>query len=266
MRILGVIPTRLRSSRLHEKPLADIAGRPMVWWVYQQAGKAKNMDEIVVATDSERIASVCKQYGMNFIMTSPDHDTPTSRIYEVSTKMDFDYYAFISGDEPLIDPISIDTVAGEAKKGEAGVVNAMIEIRHAPDVIDSSNIKVVTNTEGYLLYTTRSPLPYPKGGLDFEYMKFVGIGAFSKAALKVFNDTPRSRLEQIEECDLLRFIEKGEKVKMVKVGCESLSVDTVKDLEFVRSKIYSGGGISRLVPVALFPSRSNTYASERRWA
>ena len=123
----------------------------------------------------------------------------------------------------------------------SGVVNAMIEIRHAPDVIDSSNIKVVTNTEGYLLYTTRSPLPYPKGGLDFEYMKFVGIGAFSKAALKVFNDTPRSRLEQIEECDLLRFIEKGEKVKMVKVGCESLSVDTVKDLEFVRSKIYSGG-------------------------
>ena len=78
----------------------------------------------------------------------------------------------------------------------------MIEIRHAPDVIDSSNIKVVTNTEGYLLYTTRSPLPYPKGGLDFAYMKFVGIGAFSKAALKVFNDTPRSRLEQIEECDL----------------------------------------------------------------
>lgn len=266
MRILGVIPSRLQSSRLHEKPLADIAGRPMVWWVYQQAGKAKNIDEVVVATDSERIADVCKQYGMNFVMTSSDHNTPTSRIYEVSTMMDFDYYAFISGDEPLIDPASINIVVGEAKKGEADAVNAMIGIGHAPDVIDFSNIKVVTNSEGYLLYASRSPLPYPKGGLDFEYMKFVGIGAFSKHTLKVFNDAPRSRLEQIEECDLIRLIEKGVKVKMVRVSCESLSVDTMKDLEFVRSKIRPGGGIDRLVFITLPINRSNTYTSKRRCA
>lgn len=237
MRILGVIPARLKSSRLFEKPLADICGKPMVYWVYEQAKKSKNCDEIVVATDSERVVEACSQYGINAIITSDDHDTPTSRIYEVSTKMDFDYYVFISGDEPLIDYESIDAIAGEAKKGEADAINAMIEIKHAPDVIDFSNIKVVTNEENYLLYTTRSPLPYPKGGLDFEYMKFVGIGAFSKHALKIFNESHRSKLEQIEECDLLRFIEKGVKVKMVQVGCESLSVDTMKDLEFVTRKI-----------------------------
>ena len=234
MSILGVIPSRLGSSRLHEKPLVDICGKPMVVRVYEQVKKAKNIDNIIVATDSDKISAVCEEYGISSIMTSADHATPTSRIYEVSTKLDYDYYAFISGDEPLIDPESIDLVASKAKKGGADAFNAMIEIKHAPDVIDFSNIKVVTNTEGFLLYATRSPLPYPKGGLDFEYMKFVGIGIFSKYALQVFNDTPRSKLEQIEECDLLRFIEKGIKVKMVKVMCESLSVDTLKDLEFAR--------------------------------
>ena len=239
MRILGVIPARIQSSRLFEKPLADICGKPMVYWVYEQAKKAINCDKIVVATDSEHVMEVCSRYGMNAIITSPDHETPTSRIYEVSTKMDFDYYVFISGDEPLIDPESIDAIAGEAKKGEADAINAMIKIKNAPDVIDYSNIKIVTNDDKYLLYATRSPIPYPKGGLDFEYMKFVGIGAFSKHALKVFNESSRSKLEQIEECDLLRFLENGVKVKMVQVECDSLSVDTKKDLEFVTQRIQS---------------------------
>ena len=234
MRILGVIPSRLESSRLYEKPLADICGKPMVVRVYEQVKKTRNIDDIIVATDSDKIVAVCEEYGINSIMTSADHVTPTSRIYEVSTKLDYDYYAFISGDEPLIDPESIDLVASEAKKGGADAFNAMIEIERAPDVIDFSNIKVVTNTEGFLLYASRSPLPYPKGGLDFVYTKFVGIGVFSKHALQVFNDTPRSKLEQIEECDLLRFIEKGIRVKMIKVMCESLSVDTSKDLEYAR--------------------------------
>lgn len=244
MSILGVIPSRLGSSRLHEKPLIDICGKPMVVRVYEQAKKTKNIDEIVVATDSQKIADICKEYGINFIMTSSEHATPTSRIYEVSTKMRYDFYAFISGDEPLIDPESIDAVALQSKYGGADVFNAMIEINHASEVIDFSNIKVVTNRDGYLLYTTRSPIPYPKGLLDFKYMKFVGIGIFSRYALQVFNDTPRSKLEQIEECDLLRFIEKGVKVKMVKVKCDSLSVDTIKDLEIVRNK-YSYGGVNR---------------------
>ena len=236
---LGVIPSRYQSSRLPGKPLADLCGKPMIWWVYQQALKAGSLEDLIVATDDQRIGDACKKYNMKYIMTSPDHNTPTSRLYEVSTKMEYDYYVFIGGDEPLIEPDAIDAVANEAKRSGMDCVNAMTIIKTAPEVIDYTNIKVVTNTKGNLLYTTRSPLPYPKGGLDFDYRKFVGLGAFSSKALKLYHETPKSRLEQIEECDLLRFIDQEMPVRMVEVTCRNVSVDTPKDLEFVRSLICS---------------------------
>ncbi len=253
-KILGVIPSRLHSTRLPNKPLVDICGKPMVWWVHERARNARGLDDVVVATDDEQVAEVCDKYQMQCVMTSSAHSTPTSRIHEVSTLIDSDFYAFISGDEPLIEPASIDAIAFAAKEADnVDAVNAMIAIDHASEVIDPTNIKVVTNTNGFLLYATRSPLPFPKGRLDFDYMKFVGIGAFSKNALDIFNRTPRSKLEQIEECDLLRFIDRGVKVKMVKVNCESLSVDTPKDLEIVRHQmeriLNGGGGLTAIIPV-----------------
>lgn len=230
---LGVIPSRYQSSRFPGKPLADICGRPMIWWVYQQALKVELLDGLIVATDDQRIVDVCSQYNMNCIMTSREHDTPTSRIFEVSTKMDYDYYVFIGGDEPLIEPEAIESVVIEVKDTNVDCVNAMTQIKTAPEVIDFTNIKVVTGTKGNLLYATRSPLPFPKGDLDFNYMKFVGIGAFSPVALKLYNETPKSKLERIEECDLLRFIEQDMPVKMVEVTCRNVSVDTPKDLNYV---------------------------------
>ncbi len=234
---LGVIPSRYQSSRFPGKPLADINGKPMIWWVYQQASKVESLDGLVVATDDQRIADTCEKYNMKYIMTSSEHNTPTSRLYEVSTKMDYDYYVFIGGDEPLIEPEAIQTVVLKAKESGSDCINAMTKIKTAPEVIDFTNIKVVISTKGNLLYSTRSPLPFPKGGLDFDYMKFVGIGAFSKAALSLYNDTPKSKLERIEECDLLRFIDQEMPVKMVEVTCRNVSVDTPKDLIFVRELI-----------------------------
>lgn len=234
---LGVIPSRYQSSRFPGKPLADICGHPMLWWVYQQAVKVPSLDRLIVATDDKRITDICEKFNMDYILTSSDHDTPTSRLYEVSTKIDYDYYVFIGGDEPLIEPEAIDAVVIEAKTNGVSCVNAMTKIKTAPEVIDFTNIKVVTNDSGKLLYTTRSPLPFPKGGLDFDYMKFVGIGAFSRSALERYNNTPKSKLEKIEECDLLRFIEQDIPVKMVEVSCRNVSVDTPKDLELVKQII-----------------------------
>lgn len=236
---LGVIPSRYQSSRFPGKPLADICGHPMLWWVYQQATKASSLDGLIVATDDKRIADACIQFNMDYILTSADHNTPTSRLYEVSTKIEYDYYVFIGGDEPLIEPEAIDSVVIEAKTSGVPCVNAMTKIKTAPEVIDFTNIKVVTNDFGKLLYTTRSPLPFPKGGLDFDYMKFVGIGAFSRSALEIYNNTPKSKLEKIEECDLLRFIEQDIPVKMVEVSCRNVSVDTPKDLELAKQIIQS---------------------------
>ena len=121
------------------------------------------------------------------------------------------------------------------------VTHAMTTIQSASEVIDYANIKVEVNSDGYLLYTTRSPIPYPKGDLDFDYTKFVGVGAFTKEALDFYNKTPKSKLEIIENCDLIRFLDKGIPVKMVDVKCRNLSVDTPKDLTMVVSIIKNHG-------------------------
>ena len=244
MRVIGVIPARYSSSRIPGKPLVDILGKPMLLRVYERAQSASEIDEVIAAIDDEKVAEVCKSYGMKYIMTSPKHDTPTSRIYEVSRKIEADYYLFISGDEPLINLEAVNSIALEAKHSGADAVNAMLRIKSAPEVIDPSNIKVVVDENGFLLYATRSLIPYPKGSLNFNYKKFVGLGAFSKKALEIFNSSPKSTLEKIEECDLIRFIMNGMRVKMLEINCKTLSVDTPKDLEYVRILI-GGGVISR---------------------
>lgn len=234
MKIVGVIPSRYGSSRFPGKPLQDICGKPMLWWVYQQVKKVKSIDEVVVATDNKMIFDMCKDNDMDVMMTSENHSTPTDRLYEISTKMDGDVFMFVGGDEPLIDPDAIDAVVPKNEVPEMYVANAMTTIKTAPEVIDFTNIKVVVNEKNIGLYTSRSPLPYPKGGLDFEYKKFVGIGAFSRKALDFYYHTPKGKLEEIEECDLLRFIEHQIPIQFFNVQCRNVSVDTPKDLEKVR--------------------------------
>ena len=233
MKALGIIPSRYGSSRFPGKPLADICGKPMLWWVYNQVKKVTDLDDVVIATDDERIAKVCEMCNMKYMMTSSGHNTPTSRMHEVSQKIKSDLYVFVGGDEPLIEPEAISAVVREAKNNNFEVTHAMTKIKSSPEVIDFTNIKVVAGTRGTLLYTTRSPIPFPKGGLDYDYMKFVGIGAFTKKALDFYESTPKSDIERIEECDLLRFIDKGIEVKMVEVNCRNVSVDTPKDLDLV---------------------------------
>lgn len=237
MKVIAIIPSRYNSSRFRGKALADICGHPMVWWVYQQVMKVTNIDGVYVATDSQEIYDVCVANKMNVIMTSDQHDTPTSRLYEVSTRIDGDKFVFVGGDEPLINPKAIEAVVQLARDKDAFAVNAMTKIKTSPEVVDFTNIKVVTSTDGYLLYTTRGPLPYPKGGLDFDYYKFVGIGVFSREALVFYNETPKSKLERIEECDLLRFVDKFKPVHMIEVEVNNISVDTPKDLEVARVKM-----------------------------
>lgn len=234
MKVIAVVPSRYGSSRFPGKPLMDICGKPMIWWVYNQVNKVKSIDEVIVATDDKRIFDVCESYNINVMMTSDKHSTPTDRLYEVSTKTDGDIYMFVGGDEPLIDPEAIDTLVPKKDVPEMYVANAMTTIKTAPEVIDFTNIKVVVNKDNIGLYTSRSPLPYPKGGLDFEYKKFVGIGAFSRKALDFYYHTPKGKMEKIEECDLMRFIENQIPIQFYNVECRNISVDTPKDLEKVR--------------------------------
>lgn len=237
MRILCVIPARYNSSRLPGKPIVDICGKPMIWWVYQQAKKEKRFSDVFVATDDERIMKVCREFGMNVVMTSAHHDTPTSRLHEVSTKIEADAYMLVMGDEPLVDARCFSLLLDSEEKGEL-YVSALTNVLSNPtEVIDFSNQKVVVNPERRALMISRSPIPYPKGTLDFVYEKITGIQLFSKKALAFYTATQKSLLEKAEENDLLRFIEHDIPVRLIPSPYKTVSVDTPKDLEVCKNII-----------------------------
>ncbi|MBC8544958.1 3-deoxy-manno-octulosonate cytidylyltransferase [Bianquea renquensis] len=236
MRIAAIIPARYDSSRLKGKPLADLCGRPMIWWVYSQVKKSNRIHEVVVATDSEEIRQVCQQYGLACVMTSRTHRTSTERIYEAAQKIPADVYLCVNGDEPLIEPGLVEQVIpGE---GEAFfAANLMAKIHNPVEVVDDTNIKVVTDEEGNALFMTRSPIPHPKASTQFCYYKHLGVLAYSMEALRFFSETGRGKVERIEDINELRFIEHGKKLRMIPVEAQTLSVDTPRDLDFVRNII-----------------------------
>lgn len=238
--VIGVIPARYQSSRLPGKPLADICGKPMIWWVYQQAKKCKAFEEVVIATDDERILMVCEQYEMPVLLTSVNHDTPTSRVWEVSTKINADLYVVIMGDEPLVNEDCFSLVIPE-ECGEYYVGALTNELDNPADVIDFSNQKVVTNAKRETLLISRSPIPYPKGTLDIVYEKVTGVQIFSKKALQFYSEHEKSKLEKAEENDLMRFVENGIKVMMTVSPYKTISVDTPKDIDEVVKRIQHNG-------------------------
>ena len=234
MKTNAVIPARYQSSRMPGKPLADILGRPMIWWVWREAKKCPALSGVVVATDDERIADACKAYGMDYCMTSPDHDTPTGRIWEVSTKLEADLYLQVMGDEPLINAAAFDLILPKTLPQDPYYVAVLTNVmEHPADVVDFSNQKVVTNAAREILMISRSPIPYPKGTLDFEYEKVTGIQLYSRRALAFYHDTPKSLLEKAEENDMMRFVENGHKVHAITSPYKTVSVDTPKDLALV---------------------------------
>lgn len=235
MKILGVIPARYKSTRLPGKPLADICGKPMIWWVYQQVQQVINFNEVYVATDDLRIQKVCDSYNIKTVMTRDNHPDHISRIHEVSEKVEADYYICVNGDEPLIDPNSIQKIIPDKIKSEAYFCGAMRLLTDPAQTIDFANIKIVTDNMNHALYMSRTPVPYPKASLEFSYNKYVGIECFNKKALDFFVENPYGKLEKIEDIDHLRFLENGMTLNFKYVESESLSVDTPKDLDYVRN-------------------------------
>ncbi len=238
MKIIGVIPSRYASTRFPGKGIADICGKPMIWWVYNQVKKVPEISEAYVATDDQRIVDICNQEGIPSVMTSDSCPTHLERLYEVSTKIDADFYINVNGDEPLIESSAIEAlIPTDIDPNTSYFANGMMTLHDPIDAYDSSKIKIVTDMFGYGLYMARSPVPYPKGRSDFFLKKFVGIQCFTKKALQFVIDTPRGYLESIEDIDEFRFLENGHKVKFIMTNATTLSVDTQKDLNKVRKII-----------------------------
>lgn len=238
MKIIGVIPARYASTRFPGKPLADICGKPMIWWVYQQARQVPEFAEVVAATDDERIAGVCRGYGIPVRMTRADTPNHIHRIWEVTEQVAADYYVSVNGDEPLIQPGNIRAVLPEKIIADQPWFGGVYrELTDPAELMDPANVKIVLGAGGRCMYQSRSPIPCPKGSLLFRYKKAIGIECFNKKALDFFVSTPMGELEKIEDIDHLRFLENGVPIWYKKIESESISVDTKNDLEKVRLMI-----------------------------
>lgn len=242
MKTVAVIPARYGSTRLPGKPLKDILGHPMIWWVYNRVASVKGIDEIIVATDDERIESVCKENDIPSIMTSTEHRCAANRLQEVSEHISADFYLQLNGDEPLINTEAVqaaipDDVPQDIEFG----TNIITEMEEPAQVMDPSNIKMVFDDDMNCLYMSRTPIPYPFKSIDFKYFKHVGIIGYNKKMLDFYQTSKPGKFELIEGIDTLRFLDYGKQLKLFLVhNCKTLSVDTQKDLDMVIKMIEEG--------------------------
>ena len=239
MKVIGIIPARYQSTRLEGKPLADICGKPMIWWVYRQAAQAKEFDRIVVATDDRRIMDACEKCEIEAVMTSANHHTHINRLHEVSQNIDADLYVCVCGDEPLTKMQTIIKVIPQEDQSGFFMQTLMREFSDPAEALDPSNIKVVANAQNDCLLLTRSMAPFPYKSLSYKFKKLVGIECYSRSALEFFVEHPVGFLEKIEDIALLRFVENHKPVKLVLTSEHQLGVDTPKDLERVREIMQS---------------------------
>ena len=235
MKVVGIIPARYTSTRLPGKPLKDILGYPMIWWVYKRVRTVKALDKIYVATDDDRIKEVCEQYEIPVIMTSPEHPNGAMRLQEVSETVQADFYVQLNGDEPLMNTDAIVAAIPETVPQDVAFgTNIITQIDDPAQVLDASNIKMVFDDQMNALYMSRTPIPFPFKSIDFQYYKHVGIIGYNKMMLDFYKNSRPGRFERIEGIDTLRFLDYGKQLKLSLVpDCHSLSVDTQKDLDMV---------------------------------
>jgi 3-deoxy-manno-octulosonate cytidylyltransferase (CMP-KDO synthetase) len=229
-RIAAVIPARLSSTRLSRKVLRVIAGRPMVEWVWRAASASGLMDPVVVATDSDEVAGVCRERKIPVVMTSPECPSGSDRVREVARQIDADIYVNIQGDEPTLTAAFFPPLLALFKRSE--VEAATLAVRCLPEEFDNPNaVKVVTALDGRALYFSRATIPFDRDGAGFsDYRKHLGIYAYRKAALERFAALPPSPLELVERLEQLRLLENGIALYVADAPADTIGVDTEEDL------------------------------------
>ena len=239
---IGVIPARLGSTRLQEKVLRLIDGRPMIQHVWHKAQQTKYLDDLIVACDDVRVMECVTSFGGKAVMTRADHPNGSSRVAEVASTQDAEIFINIQGDEPMMNPEGIDGLV-QALREDAGLQVATLAVRRSLDA-DYENpnvVKVICATDGNALYFSRSSLPYfrEKTGQE-SYLKHLGVYGYRKSFLLKFISWPKGRLEESEKLEQLRILEQGVSIRVVETPHDSLSVDTAEDLELVESKLKKG--------------------------
>ena len=229
MKVIGVIPARLDSTRFPAKVLADLWGKPIIQHVYERARKAKRLDEVLIATDDEKIFDTAKKFGAEVVITSKKHLTGTDRVSEAVKKINAEIVINIQADVPLISPLMIDRVVKVLSDNSTLVMATLMKkIEKKEEFYNPNVVKVVIDKQGFALYFSRSPIPYLKD--NFVSYKHIGVYGYRKDFLLTFVQLPRSPLEKIENLEQLRVLENGYKIKMIETDYELIEVDTKEDL------------------------------------
>jgi len=227
-----VIPARLQSTRLPEKPLIEIMGKSIIQRTYEQCLKAVDKELVYVATDSERIFKHCQSLGMNVLMTSDTALTGTDRVREVVKRIKAKYYINVQGDEPVFNPEDINTLLAKIKpiNDNSIIINGFASIKTENEFNSPSVPKVVFKPNGDLLYMSRSPIPGNKSHKFNKAWRQVCIYAFPYEVLINFNSVKKTLLEEEEDIEILRFLELGYKVRMIELSSQSIPVDLPEDI------------------------------------
>ena len=234
-RIIGVIPARLASTRLPRKVLRDIAGEPMLAWVYRAAQACPQLDEVIVATDSAEVQELCDQRGWRCLLTSPDLPSGTDRLCAVSREVDADIYVNIQGDEPLLLPDHITAILALFTSTDVDVTTP--KVRCTPEDIANPNaVKVVTALDGRALYFSRSTIPFDRDGTgNATYWKHLGLYAYRRGALERFAALAPTELELSERLEQLRLLENGISIYVAESAHDTIGVDTEADRQRVEA-------------------------------
>ncbi|MBI4679896.1 MAG: 3-deoxy-manno-octulosonate cytidylyltransferase [Nitrospirae bacterium] len=235
MKVVGMIPARLQSSRLPGKALVDIMGLPMVIHTCKRAQLAKSLDEIYLATDSERIRDVAEMHGINVIMTGSHHISGSDRLAEACQYIDCDVVVNIQGDEPLVDPAHINAIIEPLRNDPS--IQITVGITPYGKKNSASDIKAVIDLYSDIMYCSRTDIPSDARSPVKELFKMVFIVPFRKKFLLEYTSWQSTPLEKIEFNEYLRVLEHGIKMRAVIVHNAKISVDTHEDLEEVRKMI-----------------------------
>ena len=246
MKIVGIIPARFASTRFPGKPLALIAGRPLIQHVVEQCQRAKSLGEVIVATDDTRIWEVAQNF-CRVEMTRPEHPSGSDRIAEVAGRCDCDAVVNIQGDEPLIEPSVIDAVANALARNEMST--AATRIKNPAELDNPNVVKVVVNAASRALYFSRRMIPYLREAASgsseqlaaFAFLKHLGIYGYRRGTLLRLVKFPVSPLEHAEKLEQLRALENGIQIAVLKVDYDSLGVDAPEDVAKVEKILTTDG-------------------------
>ncbi len=256
MRKVVVIPARLNSSRLPNKVILDLKGKPVVQRVYERCKKAESIDDVFIATDSVEVEEVCKRFTNNVIMTSDAHQSGTDRIAEAVENIDCDIVINVQGDEPFIDISLIEKLAN-AFGDDTVMASAMHKVYWVEELKNPNVVKVVVDEDFNAIYFSRSVVPYyrdkwdtivneKKIPNDLKCYKHLGVYAYTKRFIKEFSNLEQTYLESIEKLEQLRVLENGYKIKMLEVTGGSIGIDTQADYEAALTFIKRQGELNEI--------------------